>query len=536
MDAVVAVLTAQGTCRTEPCQTGETLAAVLRRAGFPLEAPCGGSGTCGKCAVAAWGALSAPAPEERRLKPGMRLACRARVEGSCTVLLPDQAEGCRVLTDGADVLTVDSVAAEGIGAALDIGTTTVAAVLYDRASGVRLAVRGEPNRQRRFGADVITRIQTCITEPDGLETLTALIRSQLREMLASAAAEAGCRADEICAVTAAGNTVMCHLLAGLSPAGLAQLPFLPKSLFGESFAAGALAESLGAADGADIWILPAVSGYFGGDAVAAAYAAGLNRTPDPTLMLDIGTNGEMALAASGRILCCAAAAGPAFEGANITCGMSGTTGAVCRVSLDAAGTLSYGVIGGGEARGICGSGLIDLLAALLELGAVDETGRLLPPEETPAAAKPYIRMYIYNNPDGTVRSEPACFLTEDVFLTGRDVRALQLAKAAIAAGIATMLDEAGIAAEDVAALVIAGGFGNTIQPVSAGRIGLIPPCLTEKTVFIGNGALTGASAALCSESARTEIDHLSRRMTNVELSTDPRFMEHYIENMSFEPL
>ena len=297
-----------------------------------------------------------------------------------------------------------------------------------------------------------------------------------------------------------------------------------------------MAESLGAADGADIWILPAVSGYFGGDAVAAAYAAGLNRTPDPTLMLDIGTNGEMALAASGRILCCAAAAGPAFEGANITCGMSGTTGAVCRVSLDAAGTLSYGVIGGGEARGICGSGLIDLLAALLELGAVDETGRLLPPEETPAAAKPYIRMYIYNNPDGTVRSEPACFLTEDVFLTGRDVRALQLAKAAIAAGIATMLDEAGIAAEDVAALVIAGGFGNTIQPVSAGRIGLIPPCLTEKTVFIGNGALTGASAALCSESARTEIDHLSRRMTNVELSTDPRFMEHYIENMSFEPL
>ncbi len=123
-----------------------------------------------------------------------------------------------------------------------------------------------------------------------------------------------------------------------------------------------------------------------------------------------------------------------------------------------------------------------------------------------------------------------------MFLTGRDVRALQLAKAAIAAGIATMLDEAGIAAEDVAALVIAGGFGNTIQPVSAGRIGLIPPCLTEKTVFIGNGALTGASAALCSESARTEIDHLSRRMTNVELSTDPRFMEHYIENMSFEPL
>lgn len=525
-EAVITIIEADGSRTALHAPKGKTLHAVLTEAGYAVEAPCGGNGTCGKCEVAAEGALSAATPEEQGLPSGRRLACRARVEGDCTVRLDEgkRSAGYAVLTEGAAAaFPFRPWAAGGLGAAVDIGTTTVVVYLYDLDTGARLAVRGAANRQRSCGADVISRISYSMTEPDGLLRLTGFIRSQLRDLFAAAAADAGRSAAEIRAVTVAGNTVMAHLFTGLSPARLSKLPFTPESLFGEGFAADFGAE-LGLAEDAEMLIVPAVSGYVGGDIVAAALAAGLDRAGAPVLLLDIGTNGEMALAAGGRIFCCATAAGPAFEGAGIACGMGGTDGAMARAALQN-GALACEVIGGGKARGICGSGLIDLLAAMLDLGAVDETGRLLPPDEAPEAALPYIR----EQEDG----EAAFYVAEDVFVSGRDVRQLQLAKAAIAGGIATLLDEAGLGAEAVTTLYLAGGFGNKIDPVNAGKIGLYPAELAARAVSVGNGAGAGAAAALCSAEARAALTRLRDRMEYIELSADPRFMDHYVEQMMF---
>lgn len=525
MDAVLTILSTPSGHREVPCRCGETLYAALVQAGEAVEAPCGGTGRCGKCAIRAEGALSPMTPEEQHLPPGWRLACRTRILGDCTVQLPDDAGTMDVLTDTAPAAF--SAAQSGFGAAIDIGTTSVAVALFDRSNGRCMGVRGAPNCQRRWGADVVSRIHACMEEPANVTRMAEEIRRQLRTMLAEAACQAGIRPTELCAVTLAGNPTMCHLVAGLSPVPLGTLPFQPVSRFGADFNAAFLAALLGVSETAAIWILPSVSGFFGGDAVGAACAVGLGDAEQPTLLLDVGTNGEMALAASGRIVCCSAAAGPAFEGANITCGMAGMDGAVAHASLSDAGTLQLSVLGEAKPRGICGSGLIDLLAVMRRLDAVDETGRLLPPEEAPEAALPYLRLH---------HGEPAFFVAEEVYLTAADVRALQLAKAAVAAGIQTMLAEVGLTANDVAALVVAGGFGNRIDPVTAAQIGLYPPELADKTTAAGNAALAGAAIALGGTAAQASIMQLRDRMESLELSADPRFSEFYMENLSFDTL
>lgn len=525
MDAVLTILSGVFGRREVSCRCGEILYAALVQAGEPVNAPCGGSGRCGKCAVRAEGALSPMTAEEYNLPKGWRLACRTRILGDCTVHMPDDAGSMDVLTDGVDALV--GAGQFGLGAAIDLGTTAVAVALFDRQTGRCMEVRGAPNCQRRWGADVVSRIHACMENPDNAARMTAEIRRQLHVLLAEAAESVGVCPAEICAVTLAGNSTMCHLVAGLSPVGLGSLPFRPVSRFGSDFHAEILAAPLGVSDQAEIWILPAVSGFFGGDAVGAAYAVGLGEAKTPALLLDVGTNGEMALAASGRIVCCSVAAGPAFEGANITCGMAGMSGAIDHATLSAAGTLQLSILGEAVPRGICGSGLIDLLAVMRKLGAVDETGRLLPPEEAPIDVVPYLRLY---------QDEPAFFAAENVFVTARDVRALQLAKAAVAAGIQIMLEEVGLTANEVASLMVAGGFGNRIDPAAAAQIGLYPPELVGRTTAAGNAALAGAAAALGGTDAQASIARLCSRMEYLELSADPRFSEYYMENLSFDTL
>lgn len=525
MDAVLTILSAPSGHRAVPCRCGETLYAALIRAGEAVDAPCGGTGQCGKCAVRADGALSPMTPEERHLPQGWRLACRTQILGDCTVQLPDAAGTMDVLTDATSAMI--GTGQPGFGAAIDLGTTSVAVALFDRSDGRCMGVRGAPNCQRRLGADVVSRIHACMEHPANVTRMAEDIRRQLRTMLAEAAEQAEIRPADLSAVTLAGNPTMCHLVAGLSPVTLGTLPFRPVSRFGTDFDASFLAAELCVSETAAVWILPSVSGFFGGDAVGAACAAGLGDAEQPTLLLDIGTNGEMALAASGRIVCCSAAAGPAFEGANITCGMAGMDGAIAHASLSDAGTVQLSVLGETKPCGICGSGLIDLLAVMRKLGAVDETGRLLPPGEAPEAAQPCLRLH---------QGEPAFFVAEEVFLTAGDVRALQLAKAAVAAGIQTMLAEVGLTANDVAALVVAGGFGNRIDPVTAGQIGLYPPELADKTTAAGNAALAGAAFALGGTAAQSSVTQLRDRMEYLELSADPRFSEYYMENLSFDTL
>ena len=471
-------ITAKGETRGVPFRPGDTLLETLRRAGFSVSAPCGGNGTCKQCRVTADGADV--------------LACRVSPAAGMRVTLPESDAGARVRTDA----VVLPPGGEGFGYAVDIGTTTVAAYLYDLASGECIAEKGAMNAQRSYGADVISRIGHAKT-PEGLAALRDAIRGQLRDMAASMCPSPA----EIRYVSVAGNTVMQHLFAGLSPEGIGVAPFTPLSLFGEE---GAAADDFRAffAPGCRLYLCPCVAGYVGGDITAGLLSSGAAEAEGLTLFLDVGTNGEMALGNREGFLCCATAAGPAFEGAEIECGSPARDGAISRVEPD----MSCEVLGGGEARSICGSGLIDAVAALLGREEIDESGYL---EEDPRP------------------------LAGKVYLSGRDVRQLQLAKAAIRAGLETLLSRAGKCYADIDAVLIAGGFGAYMRLRSACAIGMLPPALLAKARHVGNSAGRGAALALRPE-GREALARLREKCAYEELSSSPLFNEKYIDAMMFD--
>ena len=490
-----------------PAREGESILAALQQAGLRApEAPCGGNGTCKKCIVMIDGQEV--------------LACRTAVTGDSTVVIPEQNAGAVIAAQGVSV-DFPLTAAEGLGAAVDIGTTTVVAHLYDLKTGALLGTQSGVNSQRAFGADVISRIQYANQETDGLQQLGDAIRSQLNGYLQRLCADAGCSMEELTVVTVAANTVMEHIYAGLSPATIAVAPFTPLSLFGE-WEAG---DKFGLPAHTRVYLAPAVAGYVGGDITAGILSSGACRAEKPVLFLDIGTNGEMALGSAAEgFLCCATAAGPAFEGAVISQGMSATRGAISAVERTQDG-LKLTVLGDVEAIGICGSGLVDALAVMLELGAVDETGRLLPDDEAPDQALPYLD----EDDEGVLFR-----LTDTVAITAADVRQMQLAKAAIAAGICTLLEEVGLDEDDVDCLYLAGGFGNYIRKESAAAIGLLPASMLERIVPVGNSAGQGAAAILLSKQARNGLEELPACCRYIELSGHKGFNDNYIDCMMFE--
>ena len=496
-------------------EPGQTLLDILRAAHAAPDAPCGGNGTCGRCRVRVSGAVSAPEDaEQAAVRDGERLACRCRAVGECTVTL-GRAGADVICTDGAG-RAFPVTKRPGLGAAADIGTTTVVVYLYDLETGARLAHASAPSAQKMYGADVISRVSFCDSRPDGLELLAAAVREQLCALLDETLKKAGRGAGELASTCIAGNTVMLHILCGLDPHSIAVAPFTPKSLFGRTVPGG----TIGLPD-VPVLLCPCVAGYVGGDITAGLLASGAAADAGPCLFLDVGTNGEMALCRGGRIVTCATAAGPAFEGAEISCGIPARAGAIDRVWL-ADGRVQLSVLGGGAAAGVCGSGLLDALAVMLELGAVDETGRLLPPDETTAAARAHVSVS-----DGGVEFS----LAPGVSVSAADVRALQLAKAAVAAGIETLLGQMGVAAEELTALYLAGGFGNYLRPESAARIGLFPACLVPRVVPCGNSAGAGAAAALCSDDARRALSAIAQRAEYLELSGRADFSEAYIDAM-----
>jgi len=315
---------------------------------------------------------------------------------------------------------------------------------------------------------------------------------------------------------------MQHLAAGYSPAGMGAAPFAPVSLFGCELPAWS---GLPAAANAKIYYAPAVSPFVGGDVTAGMLAAGLEGEPGPALYLDIGTNGEIVLKSGDTYYCCSTAAGPAFEGAEISMGMAAVDGAVSHVWWD--GGLKLSAIGGKAPRGLCGSGLLDALAVLLETGAVDGSGRLLDPGLIGHGIAGHIVKIEGKNALELQRGG-------GVYVTASDVRKLQLAKAAIAAGIQTLLSHAGIEEAQVRSLGLAGGFGSFMDKSSAARVGLFPKCLLPVASALGNTAGEGAALALCSEPARAALEDLRGNCVCVDLSADPVFNEQFIEQMRFE--
>lgn len=499
--------------------TGVKLAEVLRLGGHPADLPCAGNGRCGKCRVRAAGELSQPGPEERKLLTeaelavGIRLACQARLAGDAELWETDAKKDAAIEVSGVGRAYRREPVASGCGVAVDIGTTTVAAVLVDLETGAELAAACESNPQAAFGADVISRIERAL-DGDG-PGLAEAIRGCVERLLAELCRKSGKGGAEISALFLTGNTTMLYLLTGRDVDCLSHAPFEADERFGKQ----AKLAFMGAPR-AVCYLTRCNSAFVGGDITTAVVASGIAERPETALLIDVGTNGEIVLAHKGRLYGASTAAGPALEGAGIYMGMPAVSGAVRRVIFD--GGFRVETVGGMPDQGLCGSGVIDAMAALLQAGVVDETGLLLE-EDHPFSDRI------------CEAGETLAFRlgTRTVF-TQKDIRAVQLAKAAICAGIRTLLHEAGLEPGQVERFTIAGGFGSHICVESAAAIGLFPPELAERAEVLGNAALMGTEMLLQSRTLLAGSAELADRMEMVELSTNPYFSDQYLDSMMFE--
>ena len=439
---------------------------------------------------------------------------------------------------------------EPLGMALDIGTTTLAAYLCNLATGERLASTSMLNPQSSFGADVISRIeQAALGHQQDLQKVICRAIGDLAGRLVDKASRKTGRSlqrEDIAHLMIAGNTTMVHLLTGLSADAIARSPFIPVTLQTMTLSAAEL--NLPLLPNAVCQIMPSISGYVGADITAGILTCGLHRLNEDggsrsALLLDIGTNGEIVLAGPKGMVACSTAAGPAFEGANIACGMGGVQGAIDKVGISG-DDLTYTVIGdnganqSGEnvkvlARGICGSGLVAALAALLDTRLVDETGRITdePEELAPELGR---RVTEINGQTAVILVDADMSATgQAIYLTQKDIREVQNAKAAIAAGILLLVEQAGLKPEQVDHVYIAGGFGNYLDVEHAFRIGLLPEEMHGRTRGVGNTAGMGALYALLVQDALTEAAEAADKVTYYELSADKRFTDLYIEAMMF---
>ncbi|WP_207938598.1 ASKHA domain-containing protein [Actinomadura darangshiensis] len=407
------------------------------------------------------------------------------------------------------------------GIAFDLGTTTVVATLLDLTAGTPVAAASRLNAQQPFGADVITRISATMMDASAASRLRDLAHETLADLAAEVCAEGGVAPGHVYEIALAGNATMTQLALGLDPEPLGVAPFIPSARAIPSLHAADLGVRVHPEARAAMF--PALGAYVGGDIVAGLLASGMDRDRRVRLFIDVGTNCEIVLGSAAGLTATAAPAGPAFEGAAIRCGMRAAEGAVETVRLTP-DTVELGVIGDTEPRGLCGSGLVDAVAELLRTGLLDASGRLATPDEAPAALAPRLT---------EVNGERVFVLRGDVYLSQRDVRELQFAKAAIATGWSLLLDETGTDVADVAQVLLAGSFGSYLSPANAVRIGLVPPLALPRIVSAGNVAGEGAKLALLSLRERTGADALLQEVRYVELSDRPDFNDLFITRLAF---
>jgi uncharacterized 2Fe-2S/4Fe-4S cluster protein (DUF4445 family) len=420
------------------------------------------------------------------------------------------------------------------GMAFDIGTTTVVGYLLDLVGGSQLALASTLNPQVAFGADVISRISFAGTNPSGLSLLQARIIHALNSLVQEAARSAGICTVEIYALSVVGNTTMHHLLLGLDPSGMGHLPYNP--VLADSLDISASDLGIRIYPQARVFLLPNVAGYVGSDIVAGILSTRLPGRERITLGIDIGTNGEMALGSRDQILVASAAAGPAFEGSQITCGMRAEPGAISQVFAED-GDIRWKVVGEVPPQGLCGSGLVDLVALLLRLGLIDEGGRFREPDLSPVSVPQEIRRRMRRAQEGwEFVLDQSGEGDRPVILSQRDIRELQLAKGAIRAGINILLDELGIHIHQVEEIWLAGAFGNYIDPGNAQTIGLLPPYPQERISPVGNAAGEGAKMALLSQDARRQASRIARTARFIELASRSDFQERFVEALAFPPL
>jgi len=404
------------------------------------------------------------------------------------------------------------------GVAIDIGTTTIACYLFELVDGCQLAVAAGSNPQSTFGADVISRIGYGREQKKGSEELRRLVVDALNELITRMVQEVGIKRDAVYKVTVVGNPTMLHLFLGIDPLAIDHSPYVPVIQNGLTLRA----EEAGLAvfPFARVEILPAVSAYVGSDIVAGILYADMGTKDAIELFLDIGTNGEVVLAVGSRMFACSTAAGPAFEGASISQGMSALDGAIHRVTIED-GELSCSVLGGKEARGICGSGLLDAVAALREIGLIDSSGRLRRTEH-PLSSQ--------IEGEGT---KARFLLSDGVYLTQKDIREFQLAKGAIRAGIEVMLEHASIGSDGIDRILVGGAFGSSLSPSSLLCTGLLPSIDVGRIISLGNSAGQGAKLVLLNRRNTQHLQQLIKKTNYIELSFIKEFSQKFITHMQF---
>lgn len=504
-------------------EEGTTVMNALKAAHIFLDAPCGGKGTCHKCLIQ----VSSDSASWKTVK-----ACQTKISSSLYIDTSKSKRKHRILTE-ATARSVPYLPSAKISeelpcylAAFDIGTTTIASYLLDGHTGKQLGTASCVNPQAAYGADVISRAD--YTLHHGFDDLTGCIRKAMNSLLQELAHAADIQVEEILQICLVGNTCMHHIFFQYPMNSLVLAPYVP---YQKGLIKGKAADfQIHIHPEGELIFLPVIAGFVGADTMGCLLAVRPDLKEEITLMIDIGTNGELVLGNKERLVCCSTAAGPAFEGAKIQCGMRGAEGAIDHVFWDEEG-FRFSVIGNGKPKGICGSGLIDAIACLRKQGLIDEMGHMLSYEEAVETCGTEIASHMIQKENMTA------FLFDpqlpQVYLTQKDVREVQLAKGAISAGILLLEKHLGITHEDIQTIYIAGAFGNYMNPENACNIGLLPATLKDKIQSIGNAAGEGAKIALLNKEELAETVRLSQQVEFLELAAIPEFQDCFVDELEF---
>ena len=516
--------------RRVPIRPGKTLLEASHSAGVGLASVCGGVGTCEACRVRlVSGSLTPPSLVEKTaltkadISRGLRLACQA--EPLSDVLLDIPLESLtapqRLQLDGEEIRMEIKPAVQTPGAhglAVDIGTTKLATYLVNLETGQTVARAGSMNPQLVYGEDIISRIAYAGREPNGAKKLQSILIDTLNEMLAGLCAEAQVSPAAVKDAVLVGNTAMHHLFAGLPVEQLGRSPFSPAITTSVSLPASVLGLNLG--PGALTYLPPVIAGYVGADHLAMLLATKSWKSSHNVLALDIGTNTEISLIAGGKVTCCSCASGPAFEGAHIHEGMRAAPGAIERARWHE-GKIIWQTIADQPPVGICGSGILDVVSALLEGGFIKSTGVF------------QFNIEPYRGNEWILVPAALTGVGRDLVVTRKDIHEIQLAKSAIRSGAEILLKEARLTAADLDAFIVAGAFGTYLDLRSAVRIGMFPSLLFEKFHQVGNAAGVGAKQMLLSLKKRREAEQLAKRIDYIELTSRPDFTSLFMEHLAF---
>lgn len=548
-------------------ENGTSLAHILQAEQLPLNTRCGQKGTCDGCMlelvsgsladiatgelIEAQGRSVTVRACEYGLAPACELVCLRIPARSLLGHEPQALSDFKINIPWAHNPLVndsqgDGASAAAMGVAIDVGTTTVALLLVDLASGNVVRQAADFNRQIHLGDDVLTRISLCATDPVMVNRLqTELVRQTLQPLLDEMLEQAGVDPGRIAAVTVAGNTTMLHLLCGVDPTPMGTAPFAPVFLDHRVISSDAIGLELDARAHADsssgegtdrgnppIHLLPGAAAYLGADIIAGIVASGLAYEEGPSLLIDIGTNGEIVLKHGTRLVACATAAGPAFEGVRLASGMRAARGAISRLRFKCSPlAIRPSVIGDERPIGLCGSAYIDFLAEARRVGLINTTGRI-----QPQGLEGADRVVKHDERNGLAVVVAKGLGREPILVSECDLASLLQAKAAIAAGILTLLERCGLGPKDVEKVYLAGGFGRYVDAENAIRCGLLPNLAREKIHLVGNTSLAGAYLSLLDKSLIDEMSRIAKQVEVVELNQDPGFEMRYVEQLCLPPV